>query len=438
MENRAKKTTGEVSRRDFIKTSATTAASLAAMTAGASRIYAAGSEKMTVALIGCGGRGNGALRDCMNAAKHIKLKLELVATADWFKDRAEKAGARYGLGSDRCFDGATGYQKALACKPDIMVTAATPCFRPAHLEAAINAGVHVFMEKPVAVDPPGIRRIIAAGEKAKQKGLAIVAGTQRRHEKIYLRNQYLVEHGAIGEIKGGCVWWCGRVPWIRPRKPGQNDADYLVQNWLNFYEMSGDHIVEQHVHNLDVANWFIGRTPRLAIGFGGRARRKTGNQFDFFSVDLDYGEDLHIHSMCRQLTGCYDRVSELFNGSEGSIQGGGSVKTSKNITVPDFFEHEGGPKVQEHVDLLNSIVAGKPLNEARTVAESTMTAIMCRMACYTGELVRWSDCMDKKDSKWYNYACKPTADDFEKGSVTAPSDDVISIPGKADERFKNI
>ena len=438
MENRAKKITGEVSRRDFIKTSATTAVSLAAMTAGASRIYAAGSEKMTVALIGCGRRGNGAIRDCMTAAKHVKIKLELVATADWFKDKAEKAGARYGLGSDRCFDGATGYQKALACKPDIMLIVAAPNFRPMHLEAAINAGVHVFMEKPVAVDPPGVRRIIAAGEKAKQKGLAIVAGTHRRHQKAYLQNQYLIEHGAIGEIKGGCIWFCTRVPRIRTRKPGMSDADYLVNNWLNFCEMSGDHIVEQHIHSLDVANWSIGRLPKVAIGFGGRARRKTGNQFDFFSVDLDYGEDLHIHSMCRQLAGCYDRISELFNGSEGSIQGDSSVKNSKNITVPDFFEHEKGPQVQEHVDLLNSILAGKPLNEARTVAESTMTAIMCRFACYTGELVRWSDCMKKEDSKWYKYTCTPTADDFEKGPVTAPPENVVPIPGKPDERFKNI
>ena len=206
----------------------------------------------------------------------------------------------------------------------------------------------------------------------------------------------------------------------------------MVRNWLNFNEMSGDHIVEQHVHNLDVANWFIGHPPNLAIGFGGRARRITGNQFDFFSIDFDYGDGCHIHSMCRQVNGCYTRISEFFSGTEGQTWGNGRLKSTndKKIEILDFAEH-GGPYVQEHIDLMQSIIDGKPLNEARRVAESTLTAIMGRISAYTGQLVRWSDLTENAKSPFYNRALSPSAEDFESGNVKAPEDDVVPIPGKA-------
>ncbi len=201
----------------------------------------------------------------------------------------------------------------------------------------------------------------------------------------------------------------------------------MVRNWVSFTEMSGDHVVEQHVHNIDVANWFIGHPPIRALGFGGRARRKTGNQFDFHSVQFDYADDLHIHSMCRQINGTYGRVSEHFTGSEGSTWGDGKMESSKTIDVPQFPDRNA--YVQEHVDLLNSILKGEPLNEARNVAESTLTAIMGRIATYTGQIVQWSDLTEKTDSQWYNLTLKPTAEDFEKGEVVAPEDDVAPIPG---------
>jgi myo-inositol 2-dehydrogenase/D-chiro-inositol 1-dehydrogenase len=419
-----------VTRRDFIKTSA--AVGMTTLLSGTGSIFAQSQRKLRVALIGCGGRGQGALKDCMEAARSIGLDLEAVAVTDWFKDRAEQAGKPYGLSESLCFSGADGYKKLLEINADVVLMATPPNFRPVHLEAAVNAGKHVFMEKPVAVDPPGIRRLIDAGELAKKKGLSIVAGTQRRHQVDYRRTQYAVEHGAIGKIKGGCVWWCGVVPWIHPRKDGQNDADYMVNNWVNFIEMSGDHIVEQHVHNLDVANWFIGHPPIRALGFGGRARRKTGNQFDFFSVQYDYADDLHIHSMCRQISGCYNRASEHFVGSEGSTFGNGNKMDSRGrINMPNFVGHEN-PYVQEHIDLLNSILDEKPINEARNVAESTLTAIMGRISAYTGQIVRLSDLTENQDSPWYNLTLKPTAEDFEKGEVVAPPDDVVPIPGRAD------
>jgi predicted dehydrogenase len=426
MNKKPNKKSDDVSRRDFIKASA----ALAAMGVATSRIFAAGTEKIRVALIGCGGRGRGALSDCLAAAKHINLNVEVVATADWFKSRAEEAGKDKGVPPERCFSGGDAYKKLLETNPDVVLIATPPNFRPVHFEAAIKAGKHVFMEKPVAVDPPGGRKIIEAGELAKQKKLAVVAGTQRRHQSSYRRTQYAVERGAIGKIVGGCVWWCGGALWYQKRNANESDADYMVRNWVSFSEMSGDHIVEQHVHNLDVANWFIGHPPFLAIGYGGRARRKTGDQFDFFSIEYDYEDDVHIHSMCRQVNGTYGRVSEHFIGTKGSTWGDGKMKSKKTIEAPDFPE-QGGPYVQEHIDLLNSILKGEPLNEAKNVAESTLTAIMGRISAYTGQAVRWSEITENKDSQWYNLTLKPTAGDFEKdGAVKAPPDDVISVPGK--------
>ena len=418
----------KVSRRDFIKTSAT---GVAAVMAGGNVVFGApASRKFKVALIGCGGRGNGALDDCMKAAGHIGVELQVVATADWFKDKAVNAGKKYNVPESKCFSGADGYKKLLETDVDIVLMATSPNFRPIHFSAAIEAGKHVFMEKPVAVDPPGARKIMKAGEMAKRKGLAVVAGTQRRHQARYRRTQYAVEHGAIGDIKGGCVWWVGDIPWVKKRRDGESDADYMVRNWLNFVELSGDHIVEQHVHNLDVANWFIGHPPVRALGFGGRAQRITGNQYDFFSIELDYDDDLHIHSMCRQVPGCYNRVSEHFIGAEGSTLGDGSrMESKKNINAPEFPEYEG-PYCQEHIDLLNSIIKDEPLNEARNVAESTMVAIMSRISAYTGQMIRWSDVAENEESPWYSFTLKPTAEDFEKGDVQAPPDDVVPKPGR--------
>jgi predicted dehydrogenase len=429
MKNKSIEKTSEVSRRDFMKTSA---AGMAAVLAGKSVIFAApATRKMKVALLGCGGRGNGALDNCLEAGKHIEnLELEVVATADWFKNKAESAGKKYGLPESKCFGGGDCYKKLLETDADVVVTAAPPNFRPLHFEAAIKAGKHVFMEKPVAIDPPGARKIIEAGELAKEKGLGVVAGTQRRHQANYLRTQYAVEHGAIGQIVGGCVWWCGGALWYRTKNENESDADYMVRNWVSFTEMSGDHIVEQHVHNLDIANWYIGHPPDNALGFGGRARRKTGNQFDFHSVDLDYGDGVHIHSMCRQINGTDGGVREFFRGTEGQTMGGGGLK-GKEIKTPDFPDRNA--YVQEHVDLLESILKGQPLNEARNVAESTLTAIMGRISTYTGKLVRWKDLTENQDSPWYNLTLKPTAADFETGNLVAPPDDVAPIPG-ADQR----
>lgn len=422
-----------LSRREFIHQTAAAGAIVGASSFGILSAAPAG-KTVKIAVIGCGGRGNGAIKNCIAAGKEIGCEIKLVGCADAFKDKAEKTGAQHGVSADKCFGGYDGYKKLLeSTDAELMLIAGPPGFRPLHFEACINAGKHVFTEKPVGVDAPGIRHFIAVGEKAKEKNLGVVAGTQRRHQKVYLQNFKAISEGAIGTILGGVVMWNGRIPWIKPRLDGQNDADYMAMNWLNFAELSGDHITEQHVHNLDVANWFLGRPPVMASGFGGRARRKTGNQFDFFSIDYDYGDGVHIHSQCRQIAGTYQRVGEFFRGTEGEYNG--KIESKKSVTLADVQGHDD-PYVQEHIDLLKSIFANKPLNEARQVAESTLTAVMGRISAYTGQVIRWVDLMENKQSPYYNFACAPAAIDFERGTVKAPPDDVIPIPGTDEEPRK--
>jgi predicted dehydrogenase len=418
-------------RRTFIKNAAVAGAAISTLPLFNVRAQAAG-RKFKIALVGCGGRGNGAVENLLEAAKTQGHEIEVYAVADFFPERANSTAKKYSIPAERIFTGPAGYRELVVQPVDIVLLATPPVFRPTHFEAAVNAGKHVFIEKPVAVDPVGVRKVIEIGEVAKQKGLSVVAGTQRRHMSGYLRNQFAVANGAIGKIVGGTVSWCGGALWFKRRDEGESDASYLVRNWTSFSEMSGDHIVEQHVHNLDVANWFIGRPPQSALGFGGRARRQTGDQFDFFSVDLNYGDDVHIHSMCRQVNGTYGGVNEFFTGTEGSTFGGGKMSSAKlaGLTVPEFKTHENG-QVQEHIDLLASIVKEQPLNGARTVAESTLTAIMGRISCYTGQLVRWSDLTTNAGSPWYHLSLAPSPADFENGTVVAPKDNVYPVPGEA-------
>ena len=417
-----------MNRRSFLGTTTLWGAGLAATSVFAAPSLLGTTKKIKVGLIGCGGRGNGALGNFMAACKILGIEAELVATGDAFQASAEAAGKKFGLAAARCFGGYDAYQKVIATDCEFVVMATPPAFRPVHLAAAVEAGKHCFIEKPVAVDPVGARAIIATGEKAKAKGLGIVAGTQRRHQGDYLRNKALIDAGAIGKIRGGVVQWNGTVPWIRRRNDGESDASYMTRNWLNFTELSGDHIVEQHVHNLDVAVWFLGRLPIAAVGFGGRARRETGNMFDFFSIDYDFGDDVHIHSQCRQLEGTYQHVGEMFTGTEGSCYGGGKIN-GKKVEVAEIKLDTKEPYVQEHVDLIRSVMAGKPLNEAQQVAESTLVGIMGRISAYTGELVRWNDLMKNEQSPLHHLALTPTALDFEKGAIVLPQE-VPSIPGK--------
>jgi predicted dehydrogenase len=417
-----------IPRRDFVSTMALGGLALAA--APAVLRGQSVPSKIKVALIGCGGRGTGALSQFIAACKILGAQAEVVALADAFEDRAKQLNETYKLPATKVFVGYDAYQKVMATDCAFVLMATPPAFRPVHFAAAVAAGKHCFIEKPVAVDPVGARAIIATGEEAKKKGLAVVAGTQRRHDASYLKNKALIDAGAIGALRGGVVQWNGTVPWIRRRAKGDTDADYMNRNWLNFTELSGDHIVEQHIHNVDVAIWFLGRTPVSALGFGGRARRETGNMFDFFSVDFDVGDGVRIHSQCRQITGVTNRVGEFFTGASGSAFGSGKMFGHKQVDIPEIKLESDHSLTQEHVALIRGAYDGKPLNDARQIAETNLAVIMGRISAYTGDMVKFDDLLKHEKSPYYNLKASVGPLDFEKGTVKLPAE-VPSVPGKA-------
>ena len=383
-----------ISRREFVKTSAVFSA--AAMLSKTGRVFAAGSDKIRVGVIGCGDRGTGAAMDCVRSSDNV----EIVAMGDMFGDRLDSSLAwlsrevddKVSVTGDTSFTGFDAYEKVIACDIDMVILATPPGFRPMHLKAAVEAGKHVFMEKPVAVDPVGIRSIIASSDLARQKGLAIVAGTQRRHQNLYREILKRIHDDAIGEIVGGqCYWNMGEL-WVKKKQPDWSEMEWQCRNWLYFTWLSGDHIVEQHVHNLDVINWAIGSHPVQCMGMGGREVRtgpEYGNIFDHFAIEFEYENGARVLSMCRQTPGCTERVSENVVGTKGwaYMDGGDGFIEGQN---PYRYDGEDvNPYEQEHTDLIESIRAGEPLNEGRQVAESTLTAIMGRMSAYTGRALKW-------------------------------------------------
>jgi len=418
-------------RREFIKN----ASVFSAMMAAAPTIVSAQGAARTfkVAMIGSGRRASAAFNDMAEAAKKIGHNIQLVAAHDFFLEEAQRRCKQFGCDEKFAFGGGDGYFKMLDVPGiEIVILGAPPAFRPRHLDACIKAGKHVFAEKPIAVDPQGVRHILEITAAAKAKQLTLVTGTQRRHQGAYMRQALALQKGQLGTIRGGNIYWCQARGSIRPRKEGVTNAQYMCNNWMNWAEMSGDHIVEQHVHNIDVANWFIGRYPRTAMGVGARVRRPTGNQYDFFSVDFDYGDGLHIHSLARQIPGCAGRVGELFATDLAEISGGGKVRRydGQEVKLEDVG-NEGNPYVNEHSALLDSVIHGKQLNEGETIAYATAAAIMGRLSAYTGQVVRMSDILTNKDSPFYNMNCKPAAIDFEgTADIELPEENVAPRPGK--------
>lgn len=430
---------GGFSRRDFLKASA---AASAVPTIGASNVFAAGKDKIKVGMIGCGGRATGAMIDCFEADGAV----ELVAMHDVFQDRIDsslrkltkqkdgsgakkkkKNQARFSdrvkVTPERMFTGFDGYKKVLAIDEiDLIITATPPHFRPIHLKAIVEAGKHCFMEKPVAVDPVGIRSIIETSKLAKQKGLAIVAGTQRRHQKHYIDMMKRIHDGDIGEVVGGQCYWNMGTLWTKPQTEGMSDMEWQLRNWLYFTWLSGDHIVEQHVHNIDVINWAFGTMPTMVMGMGGREVRKGkihGNIFDHFAIEFEYPNGARVMSMCRQTKGCANRVAEHIAGTKGFASSDG--RSSKITGAKTFdFRDSPNPYVQEHKDLIKSIRDGSPLNEGERVAMSTLCAIAGRMSAYTGRAMKfdWALNASKLD-------LSPPAYEFGPLEVRP-----VSVPGK--------
>lgn len=419
------------SRRNFLKASAIASGALLSGIPVARVGAAETRRKFKVALIGCGGRGKGAAENFREAIQYLNQKLnwqlecEFVATGDFFQGSAEGAGNGLGVPKERCFGGGDCYRKVLEQNPEIVLMGQPPVFRPLHFEAAIKAGKHVFFEKPVAVDPEGVRRVLAAGEEAKRKGLGVVAGTQRRHDRGYNERAREVLGGARGKVVAGRVAWnmgriFGNTP-INPTKPGDLCGGGRWQLWV---EMSGDHICEQHVHNIDIANWFIGTHPVSAGGFGFRARRIAGNMYDFFSIDFEYPGNVHVHSMCRQIGDCWDWVGEDFKFERD--------KPGDWTPPKDPYEEVGyhpNAYVAEHAHLVWSIVRGEPLNEAQNVAWATGAAILGRESAYTGRRITWKEMFEDAGGKFYNLNFKPKAEDFETDNVPMLKDGDIRIPG---------
>jgi predicted dehydrogenase len=385
-------------RRDFLKRSAG-AASLLAGSSLAPPVHARGSATLRVGLVGCGGRGTGAAANCVASAPGV----ELVAMGDLFDDRLKSSfetleqelGAAFKVTPERAFTGFDAYAQVIASEVDLVLLATPPHFRPLHLQAAVHAKKHVFMEKPVATDPTGVRSVIASSRLAQEHGLAIVAGTQRRHQASYLELMRRIHDGAIGEIVAGQCWWNQGGLWVRQREADWSDMEWQVRNWLYFTWLSGDHICEQHIHNLDVMNWALGAHPLQATGMGGREVRtgpEYGNIYDHFSVEYEYPGGVLIQSSCRQIANTTGRVAERVVGTKGVADPSGSIQGAAAFRF-DSDAHPCDPYVQEHTDLVASIRAGTPLNEGVQVAESTLTAIMGRMSTYTGKTVTWEQAM---------------------------------------------
>ncbi len=417
-----------VTRRDFTRAAAATAGATAL--AGPSMNLAMGksADTMNVAVIGCGGRGTGAAQNCLDAADGVKI----VALADVFEDRLKKCQAqlvknkKQDIPASRCFTGLDAYKKIMALDDVNMVILATPpAFRPQQFKAAVAAGKNVFMEKPVAVDPDGIRSIIESAKVADDKKLGVVAGTQRRHQSTYVETMKRVLDGMIGRIVAAqCYWNMGGL-WVKKKKPEWSDVEWQIRNWLYFTWLSGDHIVEQHVHNLDVVRWGFGdQMPESVYGMGGRQSRTApeyGNIYDHFCIEYVFPGGVRTHSMCRQMPGTKGRVAERLVGTKGFTHCNGVIYDHGGKKLWGYEGENPRPYVQEHTDLINSIRSGTPLNEAKRVAESTMCAIMGRIAAYTGRQFK---------TEWAMKKCSlnlvPEKLDLNGSKPVAP----VSQPGK--------
>ncbi|MBX3097065.1 MAG: Gfo/Idh/MocA family oxidoreductase [Fimbriimonadaceae bacterium] len=392
-----------MTRRGFLATSGVAAATLMAPSgmAFAPRNFIQGRDRIRVGLIGCGGRGTGAAFDCFNADPST----DIVAIGDLFGNRTEgtlnrmkeQMGDRCKVTSDTVFVGFDAYQKVLATECDLVILATPPGFRPIHFEAAIDAGKHVFMEKPVAVDAPGVRRVISAGEKATGKKLCVVAGTQRRHDYGYREVIKRIHDGAIGDVVCTRAYWNQGALWSVNREPAMNDVEWQVRNWLYFTYLSGDHICEQHIHNIDVCNWVKDDHPMKAVALGGRQVRTEevyGQIYDHFAVEYTYADETKMHSYCRQQDNTASNVSEAVVGTKGTSDPAGRINGENEYR---WQGDKPNPYVQEHKDLIDAIRGSGYVNESRTVAESTLTAIMGRMAAYTGQEVTWDQAMASEE-----------------------------------------
>lgn len=431
----------KASRRDFLRGGIAAGAGLAM--SSATHAFAAGSDQIKIGLIGCGGRGSGAAGQALSSGNY---NFKLWAMGDAHQDRLDSAAKnlsdkhkdQFAVADERKFVGLDAYEKVLA-QCDLVILATPPGFRPYHFEAAVNAGKHVFMEKPVATDAPGVRKVLEMAKVADQKGLNVVAGLQRRYQNCYREAlKEVKENNIIGEIVGGQVYWNSAGVWVKEREAGQTELQYQLRNWYYFNWLCGDHINEQHIHNIDVANWFIGSHPISAQGMGGRQVR-TGKEFgeiyDHHYVEFTYANGVRINSQCRHQKNCENPVREEFVGTKGILY----LDNSGRCYANDFKGNsiwryrpigpdrkDPDPYQTEHNELQDAILNGKKINNAYYVAESTMTSILGRFASYSGKDVKW-DAAIKSEIQ-----LMPNKVTWDTVPPTAPGPDgfyPVAIPG---------
>jgi len=423
-------------RRDFLKGSAGLAAGAAAagLILPASGVFAAGSDTIQLGLVGCGGRGSGAASQALSTNGSVKL----VAVADAFEDNARNGlrnlknqfNDKVDVAGDRVFSGFDAYKKLIDSGVDMVILATPPGFRPMHFEYAVKQNKNIFMEKPVAVDGAGVRQVLAAAEEAKKKNLKVGVGLQRHHSPRYQETVKRIQDGQIGDTVMLRVYWNDAGVWVRPRKPGQTEMEYQMRNWYYFTWIGGDHIVEQHIHNLDVANWVKNATPAKAQGQGGRqvlTGKDHGHIYDHHFVEYTYPDGTVMLSQCRHHPNCWNSVSEHAHGTKGYADVSGAKMTTRDGKEWRWQGREKDHYQQEHDDLFDAIRNNKPYNEAVNGANSTMTAILGRMCTYSGQEIKWDDALNSQ------VVMRPEGYTFESKPPILPDQDgryPVAIPGQ--------
>lgn len=429
-------------RRDFVKQSSLIAGGLFATKLAGANFFSGSDDVIKIALVGCGGRGTGAAIQALSTKQNLKL----VAMADAFRDRLDDAyktittGGSDGSGSvnfkdkidvpeERKFTGFDGYQKAIALA-DVVILATPPGFRPIHFEEAIKQNKHVFMEKPVATDPAGIQKVLAAAAIAKQKKLNVVVGLQRHYQNSY--KELYKRKDLIGDITSAQAWWNNDGVWVRKRKYNMTEMEYQMRNWYYFVWLCGDHITEQHIHNIDVINWFKGGYPVKAQGMGGREVRKGkdhGEIFDHHYVEFEYADGSILNSQCRHQPKTMSRVDELLVGTKGKIRAGAAnITDHKGKLLYQFDkETENNPYQTEHDELFAAIAKGEyKFADAENGAYSTMTSILGRMATYSGQIIEWDKAINS------GISLQPKIYDWNAAPPTVPNDEglyAVATPG---------
>lgn len=390
-------------------------------------------KELKAGLVGCGGRGSGAAFDFLNAAEGVTI----TALGDVFKEKVDnlahelKEKKGIDIPENKRFVGLDAYKQVIDSDIDVVLLCTPPVFRPEHFRYATEKSKHSFLEKPICVDPVGYRTIMATGKQAEAKNLRVITGTQRHHERKYVESYKKIMEGLIGEITGGIVYWNQNRLWFRERQTGWSDSEWMIKDWVNWKWLSGDHIVEQHVHNIDVFTWFSGLKPVKAVGFGSRQRRVTGDQYDNFSVDFVMENGVHLHSMCRQIDDCSNNVSEFIQGTKGSWSTANNETVIKDLSgnvvwkydekAQDANHKQNNPYVLEHVNWIEHIRTNTPINQSLETAVSNMAAIMGRESAYSGQETNW----DAMTASHLDYTPK----DLNLGKMDMSSF-TVPVPGK--------